>query len=67
MYEVNVANKKHKLWQRDSLSVEIYSKAVAMQKLPYIHFNPVSGKQTLSNDDLNYHYSSAKFYENRNR
>ncbi len=43
-YEVNAANKKHELWQRDSLSVEIYSRGVAMQKLQYIHFNPVSGQ-----------------------
>lgn len=44
MYEVSAANKKHELRQRDSLSVEIYSRAVAMQKLHYIHINPVSGK-----------------------
>ena len=37
MYEVNAANKKHELWQRDSLSVEIYSRDVAIQKLQYIH------------------------------
>ena len=29
-YEVNAANKKHELWQRDSLSVEIYSREVAI-------------------------------------
>ena len=63
MYEVNAANKKHELWQRDSLSIEIYSKAVAIQKLKYIHFNPVSGKWQLSKDDLDYHFSSARFYE----
>ena len=63
MYEVNAANKKHDLWHRDSLSIEIYSKAVAIQKLKYIHFNPVSGKWQLSKDDLDYHFSSAKFYE----
>jgi len=63
MYEVNAANKKHELWQRDSLSVEIYSKAVAVQKLNYIHFNPVSGKWKLSKDDQDYRYSSARFYE----
>ena len=33
MYEVNAANKKHELWQRDSLSIEIYSREVAKQKL----------------------------------
>jgi putative transposase len=63
LYEVNAANKKHEIWQRDSLSVEIYSRAVAIQKLLYIHFNPVSGKWQLSNDDLGYYYSSARFYE----
>ncbi len=62
LYEVNAANKKHEIWQRDALSVEIYSRAVAIQKLQYIHFNPVSGKWQLSKDDLSYYYSSARFY-----
>jgi REP element-mobilizing transposase RayT len=62
-YEVNAGNKKHEIWQRDSLSVEIYSREVAKQKLEYIHFNPVSGKWKLAKNDLNYYYSSAKFYE----
>ena len=63
MFEVNVANKKHEIWQRDSLAVEIYTRKVAMQKLDYIHFNPVQGKWALAKDDLGYHYSSARFYE----
>ncbi len=63
-YEVNAANKKHEIWQRDSLSIEIYSRVVAAQKLQYIHFNPVSSKWQLSKDDLGYYYSSARFYEN---
>jgi putative transposase len=63
LYEVNAANKKHELWQRDSLSVEIYSRAVAEQKLRYIHFNPVNKKWQLAKDDLGYYYSSARFYE----
>jgi len=62
-YEVVAANKKHEIWQRDSLSVEIYSRAVARQKLEYIHFNPVNGMWKLSKDDLDYYYSSARFYE----
>jgi REP-associated tyrosine transposase len=62
-YEVNAANKKHEIWQRDSLGVEIYSRLVAKQKLDYIHFNPVSGKWQLAKDDISYHYSSARFYE----
>ena len=62
-YEVYAANKKHEIWQPDSLSIEIYSRAVAKQKLDYLHFNPVSGKWRLAADDLSYYYSSARFYE----
>jgi hypothetical protein len=32
--------------------------------LNYIHFNPVGKKWLLSVDDLGYHFSSARFYEN---
>ncbi len=63
LYEVNAANKKHEIWQRDSLSTEIYSRHVAAQKLDYIHFNPVSKKWNLAKDDLGYFWSSARFYE----
>ena len=62
-YEVNAANKKHEIWQRDSLSIEISSKDFAKQKIDYIHFNPVSGKWNLAKDYLDYYYSSARFYE----
>ena len=62
-YEVNAVNKKHEIWQRDPLSIEIYSRTVAQQKLDYIHFNPVRGKWLLAKDDLAYYYSSARFYE----
>lgn len=62
-YKVSVSNKEHEIWQRDSLSVEIYSPNVAKQKLDYIHANPVSGKWMLAKDDLHYHYSSARFYD----
>ncbi|MEO7586236.1 MAG: hypothetical protein ABIS74_24810, partial [Ferruginibacter sp.] len=57
------ANKKHEIWQRDSLGVEIYSVKVARQKLEYIHNNPVTGKWQLAKDYLSHRYSSARFYE----
>ena len=63
LFEVNASNKKHEIWQRDSLGIQIYSRDVAKQKLAYIHFNPVSGKWQLSKDDISYYYSSARFYE----
>ncbi len=63
MYRVNLANKKHEIWQRDALGIEIISREMAIQKLNYIHFNPVSGKWNLAKDDVSYYYSSARFYE----
>ncbi len=39
------------------------SKAVAKQKLDYIHFNPVNKTWKLSKNDLDYYYSSARFYD----
>ena len=63
MYVVNAANKKHEIWQRDSLGIEIYTRNVAKQKLDYIHFNPVNSKWQLAKDDISYYYSSAGFYE----
>ncbi len=62
-YKVNAANKQYQVWQRDSLAVEIYSREVAVQKLDYIHANPVTRIWRLAKDDINYYYSTARFYE----
>ena len=62
-YEVNEANKKHEIWQRDSSGIKIYSREVAKQKIDYIHLNPVIGKWQLAKNDLDYYFSSARFYE----
>lgn len=62
-YKVDASNKQYKIWKRDSLAVELYSREVAMQKIDYIHANPVSGVWKLGKDDLDYFYSSARYYE----
>ena len=41
LYSVNASNKKHEIWQRDSLGIEIYSRETAEQKLNYIPARPV--------------------------
>ena len=53
------------------MSVKIYSREIARQVglysrpngLPGGHFNPVSGGWNSAKDDLNYYFSSARFYE----
>ena len=62
-YKVVAANKAYQFWQRDSLAVSLYTRAVAMQKLDYIHLNPLAAHWQLAKDPADYYYSSAAFYE----
>ena len=59
-FAVNAKDRKHQIWERNALSVSIWSEAVFYQKLVYIHQNPVrAGLCTMPED---YIYSSAAFY-----
>lgn len=62
-YRVNAENKKHEFWQRDSLAIHLYSHEAALQKLKYIHNNPLAEPWQLVKDPCDYKYSSAKYYE----
>ena len=42
---------------------ECYSREFVLQKLEYIHHNPVRGKWHLAADLVQYSHSSASFYE----
>jgi len=57
---VNKEDRKHQIWKRRSLSIELRTPAVFTQKIDYIHYNPV--KAGLCINPENYYYSSAKFY-----
>jgi REP element-mobilizing transposase RayT len=43
-HEVDWISRNHNFWQRDSLAVELYSETVLLQKLHYIHHNPLQDK-----------------------
>ncbi len=62
-FKVSDINKKYCFWQRDSLSVELFSPKVIFQKLEYLHNNPCKGKWQLSKSPENYKFSSFSFYE----
>jgi len=49
-------------WQRDSVAIWLYTRAIAIQKLNYIHANPLAGKWHLADDPCAYQFSSASFY-----
>ena len=60
---VNKKDRTYQIWQRNPLATELYSRSVVEQKLDYIHRNPVQGKWNLATSDMDYEYSSIKFYE----
>jgi putative transposase len=59
-FKVNKHSRMYQIWKRESLSIELRTHAVFMQKLDYIHFNPVKAGLCINPQD--YYYSSAKFY-----
>ena len=60
-FRVNAKDRKYQFWERNPLSIEIWSEKVLMQKLQYIHENPVRAGVCKYPDD--YKYSSALFYK----
>ena len=57
---VNAKDRKYQIWERNPLSVSLWSDKVLWQKLEYIHYNPV--RAGLCKFPENYKYSSASFY-----
>ena len=53
----------HKVFEESFDAKGIYNEKFFMQKLNYIHRNPVSGKWNLVDDYTEYEHSSASFYE----
>ena len=62
-FVAGLANKQHEFWQRDSLAIELYTMKVALQKLHYLHWNPLAEHWRLVNDPGDYKYSSFRYYE----
>ncbi len=59
-FMVEAKDRNYQFWERNSLSVDIMSSEVFIQKLNYIHNNPV--KAGLCNNRIDYKYSSVKHY-----
>ncbi|MBL8017939.1 MAG: hypothetical protein JNK43_11755 [Ignavibacteria bacterium] len=55
--------KLHNVFNESFDAKVIVSEKFLIQKLNYIHFNPVRGKWKLVEDYRDYEYSSAAFYE----
>jgi len=62
---IHAKDRKFQIWERNSLSIPLWSDKVMLQKLEYIHYNPVKAGMCLYPED--YQYSSAAFYHKGER
>lgn len=63
IFRVNAKDREFQFWERNPLSIDLWSPQVLTQKLDYIHNNPMQPKWRLADSPENYRYSSARFYE----
>ena len=61
-FRVDAADREFQIWERNPLSVAIVNESVFMQKLNYIHLNPVVDRWRLCESPEQYRYLSARFY-----
>ncbi len=61
-FKVNSIDREYQIWQRKSLSKDVFTNKFLIQKLRYIHKNPLQPHWRLSNIMVDYKYSSAAFY-----
>ena len=61
-FRVDARDRQYQIWERNPLSVNLYSREVLIQKLDYIHNNPMQHKWQLCSMPETYKFSSAQFY-----
>jgi putative transposase len=59
---VEAKDRVYQIWKRNSLSIDLQTEKVFIQKLNYIHNNPCKHRWYLVKFPEEYKYSSAKFY-----
>jgi putative transposase len=61
-FYVGAKDREYQIWERNPLSSRLPNEKLVLQKLNYIHANPISGKWKLCKEFTGYKYSSAGFY-----
>jgi REP element-mobilizing transposase RayT len=64
--KVKAKDRSFQVWERNSLMIDLYTEKVFIQKLQYIHNNPIQQKWRLADQPEKYKFSSANFYETGN-
>ena len=60
-FKVNAKDRVYQIWERNPLTVALWSEYALKQKLAYIHNNPVEAGLCIRPED--YEYSSSAFYK----
>lgn len=61
-FYVGAKDRKYQIWERNPLTSRLPSEEIIVQKVNYIHANPIRGKWNLCKNITDYKYSSASFY-----
>ncbi len=61
-FRVTAKDRTYQIWERNALSIDLWTHELIKQKLNYIHLNPIKEKWKLAFVPEDYKYSSAKFY-----
>ena len=61
-YQSDKTDRSIQFWKRDPLAIPLTSEVNLIQKLEYIHLNPIREKWLLCQHPEEYKWSSAKFY-----
>ncbi len=62
-YLTDKSDRAYQFWKRDPLAILLSSQEILIQKLDYIHDNPIREKWKLAEYPEDYKWSSAKFYD----
>ena len=61
-FKVDAKDREYQFWERNALSIDLWSPHVFTQKLDYTHNNPLQDRWQLAKYPEDYKYSSANFY-----
>jgi putative transposase len=64
---VNDADRKYQFWERNPMIKECHTDHFLNQKMEYLHHNPCQAHWQLTKVPADYYWSSAAFYEKKDR
>ena len=67
LFKVDKKDRMYQIWKHRPLSIDLWTRDVLLQKLDYIHNNPIQEHWKLAEFAEEYRFSSASFYYNNKK